>query len=268
MIHHRHNDRSEMTGDTRHEHHSWQADASRAAYSRDNGHYHSNHPYSHSRHLPGLEIGHGHGHDRGHGHGHDQARHHYYSRHSDTPPKHHSGFHSRHHGDNTQYQSHDRHHDRHHDRRQPADSTEPPQSHRDPVRGGPAEMAKIVAQHAAEMGLSKNATIAAVAAMLQESGGDPNKPGDFGKRDHKPHSFGLFQLNFHGGEGTENHITPQQALDPHTNARIALKYFKQNQHLTSNPGELAQMAQRPSDRNYVSHVNNWVGAAKRLLGFT
>ncbi|HEY9681229.1 MAG TPA: transglycosylase SLT domain-containing protein [Oculatellaceae cyanobacterium] len=129
-----------------------------------------------------------------------------------------------------------------------------------------AEMAQLVARHAKELGMTQNATVAAVAAMLQESGGDPNKPGDYGRRDHKPHSFGLFQLNFKGGEGTANHLTPAQALDPDINARTALKYFRANQNRTSNPGQLALISQNPSDPNYVSNVNRWVGEAKRLLG--
>ena len=127
-----------------------------------------------------------------------------------------------------------------------------------------AQMAAIVVQHAKEIGLSRNGTVAAVAAMLQESGADPNKPGDFDKH-HNPHSFGLFMLNFHGGEGTENGLTPAQALNPNINAAVALKYFKEHDDPRIGAAYLAKLAQRPSDPFYISHINGYLGEAERLV---
>jgi hypothetical protein len=111
-----------------------------------------------------------------------------------------------------------------------------------------------------ELGLSRAATTGAVAAMLEESGGDPTKVGDHGA------SVGLFQLNFRGGEGTEAGITKQQAKDPEINARIALKYFRDAQHQSSNPVEIAKLAQRAGDRNYLQSVGHHLGEAKNLIG--
>jgi hypothetical protein len=127
-----------------------------------------------------------------------------------------------------------------------------------------AQMAAIVVQHAKEIGLSRKGTVAAVAAMLQESGADPNKPGDFDKH-HHPRSFGLFMLNFHGGEGTENGLTPAQALNPHINAAVALKYFKEHDDPSISAAYLAKLAQRPSDPFYMSHINSLMGEAERLV---
>jgi hypothetical protein len=124
------------------------------------------------------------------------------------------------------------------------------------VRG----MVNLVKNIAREIGLSAEATVGAVAAMLQESGGNPHKVGDHGA------SVGLFQLNFHGGEGTEAHISKQQAHNPETNARIALHYFKDAQHRSHNPVEIAKMAQRAGDPNYRRNVGAHLREAQRLIG--
>ena len=253
MTLHRPQDRSERTGDSRYEPPHWQAEASRHAYSSEhglNGGQHGRPPHTHSQHLPDFGLS---GHEGGRPHAKHHDKHHQYGQEQAHHDKQHP-------------------HGKHHHSADGAPSNaERPSKHekheKAGISGDAAAMAQLVARHAADMGLTKNATIAAVATMLQESGGDPNKPGDVGKYDHQAHSFGLFQLNFRGGEGTANHLTTQQALDPDINARTALKYFKQHQHRTSNPGELAQMAQRPGDPNYISHVNQYVGMAKRLLGF-
>jgi hypothetical protein len=252
----------ESRGDFReHTTNSWQAEAASHAYSREHygrtpgqhDHYgHTKSYYQHasrenyysSHHAHEGQNYYTHNHSR---HGDHQAPNYYNSRH-------HMRGHSQHGLPDLELTGHHRHHGG-----VGSGST-------NGLHPRAAEMAQLVARHARELGMNQNATVAAVAAMLQESGGDPNKPGDYGRRDHKPHSFGLFQLNFRGGEGTANHLTPQQALDPDINASTALKYFAANQHRTSNPGQLALISQNPSDPNYVSNVNRWVGEARRLLG--
>jgi hypothetical protein len=139
-----------------------------------------------------------------------------------------------------------------------------------------AEMTRIVVEEAQKQGLSRTATIAAVAAMLQESGGNPGDPRRPDKGGDNGHSKGLFQLNFAGGEGTEfqraNHLSRteavQRVLDPRTNAAWALQYFRQYQGTTANHGMLARMAQKPGDPNYVHNVNRWVPEATRLVAET
>jgi Transglycosylase SLT domain len=119
-------------------------------------------------------------------------------------------------------------------------------------------MVDLVKRLAKEMGLSRAATTGAIAAMLEESGGNPTKVGDHGA------SVGLFQLNFHGGEGTEAGISKQQAKDPETNARIALNYFKKSQHRSNNPLEIAKLAQRAGDREYIHKVGQHLQEAEDL----
>ena len=247
----------EPRGDFREHTHNWQAEAASHAYSREHyGHVQRAHHqhiasyYHHSSHESYYSGHHAHP-------GHNYYGHHLRQGDSHTPNYYNSHHHHHHRGQGDLPGLELTDHHKHHGGSDRSSSGLHPRA---------AEMAQLVARHARELGMSQNATVAAVAAMLQESGGDPNKPGDYGKRDHKPHSFGLFQLNFRGGEGTENHLTPQQALDPDINARTALKYFAANQHRTSDPGQLALISQNPSDRNYVSHVNRWVGEARRLLG--
>src|SRR6202034_3477556 len=162
-------------GDTRFEPLHWQAEASRHAYGSENGlnGSHGRPPHGHSQHLPDFCLS-----------GHEAGRHH---------PK----YHEKHHQYSQEQFHHDKHHPKikHHHSGEGAPSAEKPSKHekhdKTGVSGDAAAMAQLVARHAADMGLTKTATIAAVAAMLQESGGDPNKPGDYGKRDHQPHSFGL-----------------------------------------------------------------------------
>ncbi len=81
----------------------------------------------------------------------------------------------------------------------------------------------------------------ALATAYHESGFNPQSVGDQGT------SFGLFQLHRGGELGS---LTPQQAFDPITNARVALSQFAsvQKQTGTSNdPGFIAASAQRPAD---------------------
>ncbi len=74
-----------------------------------------------------------------------------------------------------------------------------------------------------------------------ESGGNPQAVGDNGT------SFGLYQLHQGGELGT---LTPQQAFDPLTNARVALRQFgnviRSYPNITD-PGTIAAKAQRPAD---------------------
>jgi len=128
-------------------------------------------------------------------------------------------------------------------------------------------MVKIVANQARQYGLSKDATIAGVAAMLAESGGDPKIEGDK-DRHGVAHSIGLFQLNFDGGEGTASGLTREQAKDPYLNARVALRYFKHYDKPIYSAGLIAKFAQKPGDPLYVEHVNDFVAEAKRLLSRT
>jgi hypothetical protein len=94
----------------------------------------------------------------------------------------------------------------------------------------------------------------AVAVAQHESGLNPRAVGDKGT------SFGLYQLH-QGGELGD--LTPEQAFDPLTNARVALtviaNVFKANPHLT--PGEVAAKAQRPLDPvGYAKTINALLGA--------
>jgi len=114
--------------------------------------------------------------------------------------------------------------------------------------------AKIVAKVANELGVDPTV---AVATMLVESGGDRFNIGDHGT------SFGLFQLH-RGGE--LGNLSPQQAYNPVTNARVALSVFKSNQTKYSNPGQLAAASQRPADPSgYARKVNARLAEAEALL---
>ncbi len=140
------------------------------------------------------------------------------------------------------------------------DSQNPTHGHENTHNNELHAMVDLVKRLGKEMGLSRAATTGAVAAMLQESGGNPLEVGDHGA------SVGLFQLNFHGGEGTESGISKQQAKNPETNARIALKYFKDAQHRSSNPIEIAKLAQRAGDRKYAQSVGQRLREAENLVG--
>lgn len=91
----------------------------------------------------------------------------------------------------------------------------------------------------------------ALAMAQQESGLNPSAVGDQGT------SFGLFQLH-QGGELTSAGLDPQAAMDPYTNARVALAQVAQvaRQHPDWSPGQIAAAAQRPADQtSYASSVN-------------
>jgi hypothetical protein len=93
----------------------------------------------------------------------------------------------------------------------------------------------------------------ALATMMVESGGNPRAVGDGGT------SFGLFQLHQGGELGS---LTPQQAMDPATNARVSLSIFANvmSAHPNINPGTLAALAQRPADaQGYANKVNQVLG---------
>ena len=181
--------------------------------------------------TPGHHETHGHGH--GHSHGQDRGEHEHGA---------HGGAHS------------------HDAERRSENSAKHEEPHQADAHGqGLNAMVNIVKNVAREIGLGAEATVGAVAAMLQESGGNPHKIGDHGA------SVGLFQLNFHGGEGSQAHISKEQAKNPETNARIALQYFKDAQHRSHNPVEIAKMAQRAGDPNYRRNVGAHLHEAQRLI---
>lgn len=132
-----------------------------------------------------------------------------------------------------------------------------------PALGGPTSSsaqanATIVADVARQKGVDPRM---AVAMMLVESGGNERSVGDQGT------SFGLFQLH-QGGMLTAAGLTPSQALDPRTNAGVALaslaSYAKGRPHAT--PGEIAAASQRPADpTGYAQRVNAMLAKADALL---
>ena len=194
--------------------------------------------------------------------------------HHRSQPSHHESAH--HHHKHHEHHHHGRHHHHHHyghmgrHHHHDAGSPDGGKHHRfadgayDSVKApdGPvlAESVKIVLKASKELGLDAKTTRAAIASMLIESKGNPHAIGDGNT------SFGLFQLH-KGGELTEAHLTPQQAFDPLTNARVALKYFKQQQDKgVSDPGALAAAAQRPKYRQeYAGKVNSNMAAADELI---
>lgn len=95
----------------------------------------------------------------------------------------------------------------------------------------------------------------ALAMAQQESGFDPRAVGDQGT------SFGIYQLH-QGGELTSAGLTPNQAFDPYTNARVALSQVRRtmDQHPNASWGQIAAMAQRPADQaSYAQSVDNYIG---------
>ncbi len=84
-----------------------------------------------------------------------------------------------------------------------------------------------------------------------ESGGNPSAVGDNGT------SFGLYQLHQGGELGS---LTPAQAQDPLTNARVALKQFgnvMRSYPTITDPGQIAAKAQRPANPNaYAEKVDS------------
>jgi Lysozyme like domain len=126
------------------------------------------------------------------------------------------------------------------------------------------DMARIVADEARKNGVDP---ATAVAAMLAESGGDPNKLGDYKKVHGKrvPTSFGLLQLHKGGELGN---LSPQQAFDPHINAQVSISHFRevQDRYGRLSPGWLAAMAQAPKDKaGYAAKVNRFLPEAHNLL---
>lgn len=103
---------------------------------------------------------------------------------------------------------------------------------------GGETIVELITRIAREMGVDPQL---ALAIAKQESGFDPNIPGDGG------HSIGLFQLNDRG-EGAGMSVAERQ--DPETNTRVALAVVKQvaDEHPDWSPGQIAAAAQRPADR--------------------
>jgi murein DD-endopeptidase MepM/ murein hydrolase activator NlpD len=87
-----------------------------------------------------------------------------------------------------------------------------------------------------------------VATALVESGLNPAAVGDQG------HSFGLYQLNDRG-RLLASHLSPQQALDPETNARVSAAEFAQYARRGLRGSALALAAQRPSDPSYAAKIS-------------
>lgn len=88
---------------------------------------------------------------------------------------------------------------------------------------------------ASQLGVDPNL---ALATAYQESGFNPTAVGDNGS------SFGIFQLHRGGELGS---LTPQQAYDPTTNARVALSVIKGAQVAGGSPGQIAARGQRPAN---------------------
>lgn len=121
-----------------------------------------------------------------------------------------------------------------------------------------------VAEHIAkDTGIkdSKQFTRLAVAMMLVESKGDNRAVGDHGT------SFGLFQLH-KGGMLTTAGLSKEQAMNPETNAKVALsnlaKVVKDGNY--SSLGEAAAKSQRPANpQEYARRVNACLDQADNLI---
>lgn len=101
----------------------------------------------------------------------------------------------------------------------------------------------------------------AVAMMLVESGGNNKAVGDNGT------SFGLFQLH-EGGMLTSAGLTPSQAYDPSTNARVSLTSLKKTHDMYPklSPGDLAARSQRPADASgYAVKIEANMSVARDLI---
>lgn len=99
-------------------------------------------------------------------------------------------------------------------------------------------VAEIVSSIAQSLGVDSRL---AIAAGQVESGLNPQAIGDSGS------SFGVFQLHRGGELGS---LTPAQAFDPATNARVALSRFAdviRTHPQVTDPGQIAALAQRPAD---------------------
>jgi hypothetical protein len=119
------------------------------------------------------------------------------------------------------------------------------------------ENALIVEKVAKEVGVDPKL---AVAMMLVESGGNNRAVGDNGT------SFGLFQLH-EGGMLTSAHLTPTQAMDPETNARVSLgNLAKLDPSDYPSLGAMAAASQRPADpEGYAAKINATMRQADTLL---
>ncbi|MGH7745362.1 MAG: transglycosylase SLT domain-containing protein, partial [Candidatus Dormibacteria bacterium] len=121
---------------------------------------------------------------------------------------------------------------------------------------GSASVIQTITNVAESLGVSPPL---AIAIAQQESGLNPTAEGDY--QLGQPTSFGLYQLHQGGELGS---LTPQQAFDPVTNARVALGVLART--ITANPsvtdpGEQAALAQRPSDpQGYAAAIDNRLGA--------
>lgn len=125
------------------------------------------------------------------------------------------------------------------------------------AKGSVKGNAQLVAKLAQEYGVDP---ALAVAMMLAESGGNERAVGDNGT------SFGLFQLH-KGGMLTSAKLTPEQAYDPETNARVALKSLRSFQKKTGKSGgALAAASQRPADPSgYARRVDGLMAKARGLI---
>jgi len=122
-----------------------------------------------------------------------------------------------------------------------------------------ANSVRTVLQVAKELHMSEMATKTAIAIMFHESRGNPLARGDGDT------SFGLFQLH-EGGELTEAGLTPEQAFDPLTNARVAMRYIKHLEGQYADPGKLATAAQRPKDKvAFAGDIDDLMGTAEQLM---
>jgi hypothetical protein len=106
----------------------------------------------------------------------------------------------------------------------------------------------------------------ALAIAQHESGFNPSAPGDRGyfnadgtftpDPNGPPTSFGLYQLHQHGMLGN---LTPDQASDPYTNAKVALKSLAETikAHPGADLGTIAALSQRPADMTgYANTINS------------
>jgi hypothetical protein len=101
--------------------------------------------------------------------------------------------------------------------------------------------------------------LAFIATALIESGLNPRATGDSG------HSFGLFQLNDRGRLASY-HLTPQQAYDPLTNARVSADEFSKYAAKGLKGAQLALAAQRPANHSaYAAEFAKVLPQAKAIL---
>jgi hypothetical protein len=124
---------------------------------------------------------------------------------------------------------------------------------------GTASAAEIQRTARSVVAQARNARVdprLALAAAIHESGLNPTAIGDAGS------SFGTYQLH-RGGELGQ--LTPQQAYDAATNARVALAEFARvaQRHPGVSPGTIAALAQRPE---YPAAYATDVDALYRRLG--